>query len=204
MKDLIVLTACKDGEYALRGLLSRPEAMGIASISVEYLQHPNKDPGCLKNPGAILRSQARLYRYALVIFDREGSGDDTAGAGASLEKEVEEKLNACGWSNRARAVVIEPELETWVWSTSTEVDSVLGWTGRNPHLRDWLRERGLFPAKGTKPARPKEAMASALREARRPWSARLFEHLGQRVSVKRCEDESFARLLSILRNWFPV
>ena len=202
-KDLIVLTACKDSEHALRGILSRPPALGIRKIDVDYLQHPNRDPGCLKTPEIILRGQQNRYEKALVIFDREGSGENEPGAGEALAKKVETKLSASGWNERVQVVVLEPELEIWVWSDSQEVDAVLGWSGAEPSLRNWLSQSGFIPEGGTKPARPKEAMEEALRKVQMPWSSKLFEQLGARVSFRRCQDENFAKLVRILQTWFP-
>src|SRR5690606_33766876 len=109
MKDLVVLTADKDCEYALKGLLSRPQALGIRIITVEYLRHPNKDPGCRMTPETLLRSQARRFRYALVMFDREGSGENQPGTGLELERDVIDNLSRNGWDGRSQCVVIEPE-----------------------------------------------------------------------------------------------
>lgn len=204
MKDLILLTACKDAEYAMRGLLTRHRALGIRNIHADYRTHPQKDPGCLNTPELILRSQVNLYRHALVIFDHEGSGAGGQNGGEILERQVEEKLAAAGWSERVRAVVIEPELEQWVWSDSPQVDAVLGWSGRSPALRSWLREKGYLGAGQSKAHPPKEAMESALREVNRPWSSKLFQSLGAKVSVDRCREPSFLRLKGIMQSWFPV
>ena len=39
-KDLIVLAADKDMEHALKGLLSRPQALGIRTINSKTLRQP--------------------------------------------------------------------------------------------------------------------------------------------------------------------
>ena len=54
-----------------------------------------------------------------------------------------------------------------------------------------------------KPARPKEAFEAALREARKPRSASLYQQIAERVSLRRCTDTAFLELKSILNNWFP-
>ena len=45
-KDLVVLAADKDMEYALKGLLSRPQALGIRTIEADIRVHPGHDPAC--------------------------------------------------------------------------------------------------------------------------------------------------------------
>lgn len=44
--DLALLAADKQMAEALRGMLSRPQALGIRSVSSVVYQHPRKDPGC--------------------------------------------------------------------------------------------------------------------------------------------------------------
>lgn len=110
-----------------------------------------------------------------------------------------------GWGDRAAAIVIEPELEAWVWSISKQVDEKLGWSNRSPKLREWLqRETAFWPADQAKPARPKEAMEKALREVRKPRSSSIFEDLAKSVSLKGCSDPAFAKLTGKLVEWFGV
>jgi hypothetical protein len=45
MKDLALLVADKNMDFALRGILSRPKALGIRSVSYEIRQHVNRDGG---------------------------------------------------------------------------------------------------------------------------------------------------------------
>ncbi|MBI5155101.1 hypothetical protein HZA57_07685 [Candidatus Poribacteria bacterium] len=202
MKDLVVLTACKDGEFAMRGLLVRHVALGIRRLSVDYFRHPGKDPGCLNTPEALLRSQAGRYQHALVLFDREGSGAAPDVSVESLESRVVDQLTGAGWGDRARCVVIEPELEAWVWSASPHVDEVLGWTGKAQSLRHWLLSSGWIVPGNSKPVRPKEAMEEAMREVGRQRSSSRFEESAKLVTLRNCTDPSFARLLTVLRAWF--
>lgn len=76
-----------------------------------------------------------------------------------MESDVEGRLSAAGWDNRAAAVVISPELESWVWSDSPQVDLALAWTGQDMPLRDWLRKQGLLEAGAIKPTEPKRALS---------------------------------------------
>lgn len=161
-RDLVVLTADKNAQFAIKGILARPMSIGIRAVhDPEFLVHPAKDPGVLNRPEALLRTYLRTHRHALVVMDREGSGG-TDGR-ESMEPAVEKKLQSIGWGNRARAVVIEPELDAWVWSESPHVEKELGWRGREPSLREWLAEKSYVTAPHPKPTRPKEALEAALR-----------------------------------------
>lgn len=100
-------------------------------------------------------------------------------------------------------IVLDPELEVWVWSESRHVDDVLGWVGMPTALRAWLHEQGHLSQGETKPRRPKEAMEAALREVQLPRSSSLYRHLAERVSLRGHSEPAFCELLNTLRAWFP-
>ena len=141
MKDLVILAADKDLEFALRGMLSRPEALGMRTVEEDIFVHPEHDPACALRGVDFLDNLSGQYRYSLLIFDHEGSGKE-----ATVPQELQESLNAefasSAWGNRARAIVLSPELEMWIWSDSPHIDEVVGWKNRNPRLRSWLIELG--------------------------------------------------------------
>ena len=200
-KDLVVLVADKNIEFAVKGLLSRPRALGVRPITSDLFVHPYRDPGCLLDGHSFLRPLVNRYLYALVIFDREGCGRERLSR-EELEQQVKDRLSQSGWGDRAASIVLDPELEIWVWSDSPHVDSVLGWSGRQPDLRTWLAEKGFVEANAPKPNRPKEAIQEALRLVRKHRSSALYFQLATRVSVNRCVDPSFSKFKAILKNWF--
>jgi hypothetical protein len=200
-KDLVVLVADKNIEFAVKGLLSRPRALGMRPITSDLFVHPYRDPGCLLDGHSFLRPLVNRYLYALVIFDREGCGRERLSR-EELEQQVKGRLSQSGWGDRAASIVLDPELEIWVWSDSPHVDSVLGWSGRQPDLRTWLAEKGFVEANAPKPNRPKEAIQEALRLVRKHRSSALYFQLATKVSVNRCVDPSFSKFKAILKNWF--
>ena len=202
-EDLVVLVADTNMRFGIEGLLERPLALGIAPLEARVFVHPERDPGCYHHAHELLRPLSVDHRYALVLFDREGCGQEAKSRGA-IEEEVESRLAKAGWADRAAVIVIDPELESWVWSDSPEVDSVLGWAGREVALRDWLRERGFEFADSGKPLRPKEAMQSAMRHVRKSRSSAIYHRLSSVVSLKRCSDEAFLKLRERLGTWFGV
>lgn len=202
MKDLIIPASDKDLEFALRGLLARPQALGIRPIDADIFVDPLHDPACALRGVPLISGFANQYRYGLLMFDHEGSGRET-----TSPQELADRLNAefarSAWGARARAIVLVPELEAWIWSDSPHVDDAAGWKNRNPGLRPWLIDRGWLCTGKTKPVRPKEAFEAALREARTPRSASLYERIARTVSLRRCRDSSFRELRTTLTNWFP-
>lgn len=200
-KDLIVLVADADTEFAIRGILSRSAALGIRSVSYDPRRHVGRDPGCRSKAADFLRSFANLYAHAIVIFDREGSGSNAPRD--EIEREVERKLEVSGWGNRAAVVVIDPEIESWVWARSPHVEHVLGWYQNSPELNVWLVQKGFLRTQSIKPHRPKEAMLAVLQETGTPRSASLFAKLAESVTLTKCEDPAFLKLRSTLVRWFP-
>jgi len=200
-KDLVVLTADKKVQFALLGLLSRFHSLAIRQPDADYYIHPGKDPGVLRNAHDFLRPFVHSHAHAVVLMDREGSGKEEWNR-AEMEKRIEHDLAVCGWEDRAAAVVIDPELEVWVWSDSPHVDGELGWGKQEPDLRTWLREKGFWAASAGKPGRPKEALEAALRAVRKPRSSAIYRSLAEKVSLSRCTDPAFKKLTDVLRAWF--
>ncbi len=200
-RDLVVLAADKHTEFSIKGILARPESLRIAPVDCEIFVHPEHDPGCLHKSPQFLRPYQPTHRHALVVFDREGCGCEDCSR-QELEAQIESALSRSGWEQRAAAVVIEPELEAWVWSESPHVDRVLGWSEDLLELRAWLQDQG-FVFRGQKADRPKEAMEAVLRRARKARSSAVFQELATRVSFERCADPAFLKLREVLSRWFP-
>ncbi len=201
--DLVVLTADKNMMFAFKGLLTRHHALGIIPISSLFYIHPESDPGCLLHADDFLRPFINRCAHAIVMFDREGCGKENS-TRIELENEVRSSLVSAGWSNRAAAIVIDPELENWVFSDSPEVDAALGWRGMAPTLRAWLQEKHYLEADHQKPLRPKEAMEAALRQRHVPRSSSIYGQLSENVSIQRCTDGAFLDLKKTLQRWFPA
>jgi len=202
LRELIVLVADSNTEYTIKGLLSRPEALGIRRLSTSAVRHPERDPGCLLRAPEFLRPFCGRYHRALVMLDREGSGREGE-LREDLERDLEHRL-AADWHDRAAAVVLDPELEVWLWSDSPHVDAVLGWRDRSPDLRSWLRERSLLAGNSIKPRQPKEAVEKALRVVWKPRSSVLYRRLAEQVSLRRCDDPAFRKFRTVLQSWFPA
>jgi hypothetical protein len=170
---------------------------------LDVIVHPQRDPGVRLRSRGLLAPFRSTHSYALAVFDHEGCGAAPVLTPDEVQEEVERSC-AVDWRDRLRAIAIRPELESWVWSDSPKVDEVLGWSGAQPDLRQWLINAGYVNARNEKPVRPKEAFDAALRVVKQPRSATIFKKLGQSVSLNRCQDISFARLKESLRIWFPM
>ncbi len=202
MKNLVALVACQPYQMTLEGLLSRPSALNIRDVSYDIIVNPERDPGCRNKSAGILRPFINMYEFAIVLFDYEGCGSESLNR-EQIEINVENHLAGNGWENRSSAIVVDPEIEIWVWSDSPHVDGVLDWSGRQPDVRKWLMRNTTYWNQGElKPIRPKEAMEKALREVQKPHSSTIYKELSKKVSVNRCTDNAFDKLKSVLFSWF--
>jgi hypothetical protein len=202
-KDLVALTADANMAQAMSGLLARSASLEIRPLTFDVLVHPQRDPGCLRRAGDILRPLVHLYDHAMVLFDHEGCGQENVAA-IELANRLRNELENMGWRDSAEAIVFEPELEQWVWTNSPHVARVLGWANREPDLRAWLHDHGHWPDEAPKPPRPKEAMEAALFFARIPRSSALYRELANNVSLQSRSDPWFLRFSGTLRRWFSV
>ncbi|MYA89911.1 MAG: hypothetical protein F4X97_15910 [Boseongicola sp. SB0662_bin_57] len=204
MKDLFVLAADADIEATMRDLLNRRRpALGIRDIKFTMIRHMHRDPGCRREAAKVASSYINDHECALVLFDKDGSGDEGTER-QLIQNAVEEDLRRSGWENRSKAIVIEPELETWVWSASANVGKVLGWNEGTVELRKWLGEQGLWPDDNAKPPNPKSALERAMKRKNLSPNALTFKALAERVSLQNCQDPAFLEVRETLQGWFPA
>jgi hypothetical protein len=200
--DLIVLVADISMQKAVEGLLSRPAVLGVRGVRSLVRRHPAHD-AVGKRAAEFLRVYLGSFSHALVMFDREGSPYEREQTNET-ERKVTQNLSRSGWDNRAACVVIDPELDVWVWSSSPNVARCLGWNRSDIEPRKWLADQGLWPSDSPKPNSPKECLEKVLRCAGMRPSASIFSELSQRVNPRNCTDPSFLRFKGILRSWFPL
>jgi hypothetical protein len=201
-QDLAVLVPDKDIEATLQALLKRPEALAIRAVSFRIYVNTDRDPGCLLRPQTILHAGlAKQFAHALVVFDHDGCGQEDKPR-EELEAQAVDILRAAGWEDRAEAVVIDPELENWVWSDSPHVATGLGWPDSLNALCAWLQEQGLWNPDYAKPADPKACVERVRRHVLKPRSSAMYGQLAASVSTSRCTDPAFAKLKRILHGWF--
>ena len=149
---------------------------------------------------AIFDAVSDTVTLATPVYPDPGVPADTAD---EVERMLEARLKRDGLGDWARAVVIEPELEAWVFAGSPHVAAVLGWESRSPDLQEALADQSLWPAGAAKPDDPKKAMEWVLARARIPRSSSIYRELAQKVSTQSCTDRAFRRLRGLLQDWFP-
>jgi hypothetical protein len=201
MKDLVLLVADKNTQFALNAALKRPDALGIQKqkLEFEFRVHPGRDGGVRKTGTDILAFERHRFSHALLVMDFEGSG--SAENALVLESQLDSRLQV-DWQDRAKAIVIEPEVDVWMWGSDHAIRDVVGWPHQDT-IRSWLARLGFEFQSNQKPLRPKECLEAILKEANQPRSSALYEQIASKISLRRCTDSAFQRLRQQLIHWFP-
>ena len=204
--DLVVLTADLQMHRVIETLLRRRfQSLGISpDLSIDVRRHPQQDSGCRTASQAILNPLRRTHRYAMVVFDCHGSGAGNVTA-AELERDLERQYERAGWEvNRVSFVVIEPELDAWVFGAPIpRLRQAIGWDQPQP-IPEWLTDQGYLQPGATKPQNPKRAIDEMLALQKKERSAKLYAELARRVSLARCQDRAFQKFCTTLQRWFPA
>lgn len=201
MKDLIILVADQNMRDCIEGLIPRlPHVLNISPFSYDIFVHSNRDPGCRTQSSAFLTSFQNKYRFGLVVFDKEGCGKESLSR-SELETEVEASMSIAGWGDRAKVIVIEPELENWIWVKSAQLSEIINWENIES-LYQWLSDQEYLINDSPKPTRPKEAFEAALYISKKRRSSSIYKQIASRVSFKNCTDQSFLKFIHCMNNWF--
>ena len=192
--------ADKNAHFALKGALGRSLALGIRPIEFEFRVHSGRDGGARKYGPEMLALERQRFRHALLVLDFEGCGTDLPNA-LELEAELDGRL-ALRWNATAKSIVIEPELDVWIWGADNAVEPAIDWPA-GKSVRQWLQENGHDLHPNGKPKDPKRAIESALRLTGLPRSSALYQNIAEKISLRRCGDAAFSRLRHQLTKWFP-
>lgn len=197
-KDLLVLVADKSIEMTIDTLLNkRKKAIGIREIIFEIKRHPQHDSGVFRHGLELISTLKKQYEKFLLIFDYKGCGAQEDPS--AIRNRLLENGKRYGFSdNDLEIIIINPELETWIWKSYTKLAGLVGKSKRDieQFLRDVLKnDQG-------KPAEPQEAFEKLLSKFGKQKSASNFSWLAEKIGLRGCQDQSFQQLLECLRKWF--
>ncbi|HUQ92251.1 MAG TPA: hypothetical protein VM120_11270 [Bryobacteraceae bacterium] len=197
LQPLIVVVADRSMKATIDAILDRL----LVGIKPDSRVMTNYDASVVRDSAAYLRSFIKSYKYALVMCDRIGCGrNDTREV---VEHDIEARLAANGWSGRSAAIVIDPELEVWIWQYSPHVAKALGWRDGRGALYKWLRDKCYLGTGKIKPQNPKTALNDALWLKQVRKSSSVFEEVARAVALDNCADPAFGKLRAVLEKWFP-
>jgi hypothetical protein len=142
MRDCIFLLADKNMEAAFTGFLTRDSfhlSLGIRRFAFDQTQdiivESGSDPGVLQRAHELLRLYLHTHRFAVVVLDHAWVGSPDVEV---IEQTIKGNMLSSGWrTDRVAVIVIDPELEAWLWQDSSHVATALRFT-QHPSLRQWL------------------------------------------------------------------
>ena len=199
-KDLVVLAADGTIQRTIQTLLEeRRDSLGISALTVDFQTHRHRDSGCRTAPGEVINPLRNRYAKGMVVFDFHGSGERQRTA-VELEADLEQELRNAGWGpDGITVMVIEPELEAWVFGASSrQLERLVDWSQPTP-ISSWLELSGYVNPPEFKPSDPQSAFDEMLKLQGKRRSRRLFADLSRTVSLARCQDRAFNKFRAALQ-----
>lgn len=209
MRDCFFLVADTNMAETVKGFLGRKrfyESLGTAPFDFDpagdlVVAAGDNDPGLFVRAHEILALYRRSHRRAVVIIDSAWDGSPGAEA---IKREMTANLHKDGWDDEIfRVIVIDPELENWIWQKNVHVARALGFETHEAMV-EAMSHDGNWPAGKDKPIDPKGLWERMLRRARIPRSSAIYRKITSQVSISRCRDEAFLELRQALQSWFPA
>lgn len=208
MRDCIFLLADKNMQAAFEGFFTRqgcPQRLGCGNFVFDPRQDiavasGDNDPGLYTRGHELLRPYQATHRHAVVVLDADWDGSPGKTA---ITEHLTAQITATGWrADRFNVIVIDPELENWIWQQNDHVARGLGFGNSNELMADPDLQVA-WPQGQVKPSSPKEILEFLLQKRRIPRSSAIYKQITSQVSVKHCQDSAFHRLIDSLRTWFP-
>lgn len=208
MRDCLFLVADSNMAHALKGFFRRDGfhlSLGCREFSIEEIDiivaSAQRDSGLYVRASELLKVYRGEYHHAVVMVDAEWRG---APKPERIRTALEDHLRNAGWPPpQGCAIVIEPEVDNWLWTDTPHTADALRWPSI-AELRRELQEKDMWPQGAAKPPRPKEAADWAIRRKGKPRTSAIYEQVASRVSLSRCSDPAVAALVNALRQWFPA
>jgi hypothetical protein len=207
-RDCVFLLADKNMRASFEGFFSRQgfhHSLKCGRMDIDPTQDlivaaGDNDPGLYTRAHEILRSFINTHQHAVVVLDAKWSGSPGA---ADICAHIGSMLSASGWpADRFTVIVIDPELENWIWQRSIHVAKEIGFESLHDMETDIDLSRA-WPDEQYKPTSPKDTLEAILRKKRIPRSSAIYKKITSQVSVSDCRDSAFLLLAGKLREWFP-
>lgn len=206
------MTADSTMKQALLGFLTRNDCFRHYNLGTAHFQFdPNEDlfssatmdPGTYTTGEELLRPFQTTHRHAVILLDADWDGSPGA---ATIRSDLTTRILSTGWAaDSYKVIVIEPELESWIWQRNQRVATALNFNSV-PEMVTAVRAAKIdWPDEQAKPSRPKEALeAVATRKRKIGFSSALHRSITSTVSLVGCQDAAFLELRQTLQTWFPA
>ena len=237
MKPLLIFAADSECAATLRGFFERRKfhtSLGCGPIELDGIAfnpeqdirvHPEHDPGMYTDPHTVLQAERKSFQYALLILDEAWEGSPPA---AKILSDIEGLVQTRAYWDRPRfeVILIQPELEAWIWQRNPNVAEAFEFSGGDAELWRFLAAQALrldkdkkkhrfipanplaqlspaWSANKPKPENPKGLAEALSHHCQSGPASGIFNEISSTISVKGCKDLAFLRLRDTLRRWFP-
>lgn len=208
MRDCIFLLADKNMQASFEGFFTREafyQSLGCGNFTFDTSQDiavasGDNDPGLYSRGHELLRPYRATHRHAVIVLDAEWEGSPGK---AAITEHLTNNITATGWdADQFVVIVIDPELENWIWQKNQHVAKELGFDNINELMNDIDLQKA-WPQGQAKPTSPKEILETLLQKKGIPRSSAIYKMITSKVSVRHCQDLAFKQLIDSLKTWFP-
>lgn len=205
MRPLVILVADGTMQAVFRAFFRRErfaDSLGCGNFDFspnDVVHDPrHTDGGVHLRCQELLRPFLQTHQRALVVLDRQFGGELPA---LQIRAEMLQRLQRSGWQDRVDVIVIDPELEVWLWQDNPHISRFLRYSG---NLRADMTRSGDWASDAPKPHNPKDLFARLIRAGRAGTPMAVYSAIAGNVSIKGCIDPSFLAMRDRLRVWFPA
>lgn len=187
----------------MQALLNRVHGLGIRHVTFEFDLRFNT----VRTQGPnIARERRRRFPYVICLWDHRGSGQEHKPA-SQVQGKVQAHLNGNTLKGCSKAIVIDPELEIWLWQDWTAIAVAL--KVEEKQLAKWLKnyQQRQFPTHSVQELVqrfPQEALEAVVQQAGEKPDSALYGRIADAANFELWSKEpSFRQLRRTLRRWFP-
>ena len=213
MRDIIFHLADDHMETGMRAFFQRDDwqhALGCHRFDIDadspvdlFRVAGHTDPGLWKHAHENLAAFRDKYRHAVIVLDADF--DPYPGADV-LHQDITRAMIAADWEEGQFAVVvIQPELEAWLWAANVNVAIAFGHQDFTA-LRNTLEAEGLWTPGEPKPNDLKRARDRAAKLGGKKTGGPIFKGVFGSISSKalnQCVEPGFKTLQEAVQRWFP-
>lgn len=212
MRDVVFFVADGTMEQAFLGFLTRNDKHKHYNLDTapfdfdpaqDLIRIPGNDPGVFNSAPEWVLGHTSKHRHAVVVFDLDhGTEYETS----YLRDDLTKRIRGTGWTeDRFKVIVIEPELEAWIWQRNQKVAKSLKFASVPEMVKAVQDAKIDWPDGQDKPSRPKEALEAVATKRRGiGFSSAIHKSITSVVSATACQDAAFQELKATLQAWFPV
>lgn len=214
MRDLIIHLADQHMEAGFRAFFARDNwfhVIGCRKFDIDadsdqdiYRRAGYTDGGIWKHAHTNLIPFKDRYQHAIIVLDADF--DPHPGA-PSLRADIAGNMINAGWSaDSFCVVVIDPELEAWLWAPNLNVAKAFG-HGDFEEMKARLAGEGLWDEGEPKPNDLKRARDRAARLGGMRTGGPIFRGVFGGISKRACDlcvEEGFISMRTALQAWFPA